>query len=53
MLKLYLDGALDASAYCAEAINEALPAGEVRAEKLPGGTVRLINRALAFDEIAK
>lgn len=53
MLKLYLDGALDASAYRAEAVGEALPAGPVRAEKLSGGEVCLLNRALAFDEIAK
>lgn len=53
MLKLYLDGALDASAYCAEQINETLPAGPVKAEKLAGGEVRLLNRALAFDEVAK
>ena len=44
---------LDASAYCAEQINETLPAGPVKAEKLAGGEVRLLNRALAFDEVAK
>lgn len=53
MLKLYLDGVLDASAYDAARAGEALPTGPVRAEKLSGGEVRLINRALAFDEIAK
>ena len=36
-----------------EQINETLPAGPVKAEKLAGGEVRLLNRALAFDEVAK
>lgn len=52
MLKLYLDGALDASAYDAAHVSEALPAGSVRAEKLSGGEVCLLNRALAYDEMA-
>ena len=34
-------------------INETLPAGPVKAEKRAGGEVRLLNRALAFDEVAK
>lgn len=53
MLKIYVDGKLDASAYCAAHVNESLRSGPVAAQKLPGGEVCLFNRALAFDEIQK
>ena len=53
MLKIYVDGKLDASAYCAAHVNESLRSGPVTAQKLPGGEVCIFNRALAFDEFAK
>lgn len=53
MLKIYVDGKLDASAYCAAHVNESLRSGPVTAQKLPGGEVCIFNRALAFDEIQK
>lgn len=51
MLKLYIDGALDASAYSAAHVNEPLANHPVKVERLACGEVCLLNRALAFDEI--
>lgn len=51
MLKLYIDGELDASAYDASHVNEPLVAGPVMAGPLACGEVCLLNRALAYDEV--
>ncbi len=51
MLKLYIDGELDASAYDASHVNEPLASGPVTAEALACGEVCLLNRALAYDEV--